>query len=109
MSYSATATESMASPCSKPGPLVRAVSGASCDSHRSELSMRVGSTESAVSARSRRPGALRARRRERAVASAREQVTHEGDCLVPLVWVNLGVPGDDRHEEVLAFKTPGGR
>src|SRR5215217_4339791 len=60
MSYSATDTESMASPCSKPGPLLRAVSRASCDSHRSELSMRVGSTEPAVIARSRRPGASRA-------------------------------------------------
>ena len=43
------------------------------------------------------------------VASARELVAHEGDCLVPIVWVDLGVPGDDRHEEFLAFKTPRGR
>src|SRR5215204_3418175 len=61
MSYSATDTESMASPCSKPGPLLRAVSRASRDSHRSELLMRVGSTEAAVIARARRPGASRAR------------------------------------------------
>ena len=43
------------------------------------------------------------------VASARELVTHDGDCLVPIVWIDLGVPGDDQHEEVLAFKTQGGR
>jgi hypothetical protein len=43
------------------------------------------------------------------VASARDQVTHDGDCLVPIVWIDLGVPGDDQHEEVLAFKPQGGR
>jgi hypothetical protein len=43
------------------------------------------------------------------VASVRERVTHDGDCLVPIVRIDLYVPGDDRHEEVLAFKTQGGR
>ena len=43
------------------------------------------------------------------VSSARDQVTHDGDCLVPIVWIDLDVPGDDQHEEVIAFKTPGGR
>jgi hypothetical protein len=43
------------------------------------------------------------------VASARDRVTHKGDCLVSIVWIDLGVPGDDQHEEVLAFKTQGGR
>jgi hypothetical protein len=43
------------------------------------------------------------------VASARDQVTHDGDYLVSIVWIDLGVPGDDQHEEDLAFKTQGGR
>ena len=99
MSYSATDTESMAAPCSLLGPLLRKVSTAACDSQRSKILMRVGSTGSAVIATSRHLG----------VASARDQVTHDGDCLVPIVRIDLGVLGDDRHEEVLAFKTPGGR
>jgi hypothetical protein len=59
----------------------------------------LGSTESAVIAASRPPG----------TSQARERVTHDGDCLVPIVWIDLGVTGDDQHEEVLAFKTQGGR
>jgi hypothetical protein len=43
------------------------------------------------------------------VASACDPVTHDGDRLVPIVWIDPGVPGDDRHEEVLAFKSQGGR
>jgi hypothetical protein len=39
----------------------------------------------------------------------RDQATHDGDRLVPIVWIDLDVPGDDRHEEVLAFRSPGGR
>ena len=42
-------------------------------------------------------------------AGARDQVTPDGDRPVPSVWIDLGAPGDDRHEEVLAFKTQGGR
>ena len=43
------------------------------------------------------------------VASACDLLTHDGECLVPIIRIDLGELGDDRHEEVLALKRQGGR
>src|SRR5215203_6022549 len=98
MSYSATDTESMASPCSKPVPLLRAVSRASCDSHRSELSMRVGSTESAVVARSTRPGASRARvSRSRLKATASSSSSGSTSVCPAMISMRKSLPSSRRE------------
>src|SRR5215212_7454229 len=98
MSYSATDTEGMASPYSKPGPLLRAVSRASCDSHRSKLLMRVGSTESVVIARSRRPGASRARvTRSRMTATASSRSSGSTPVCPAMTSMRKSLPSSRRE------------
>ena len=59
-SYSATEAPSIAALCSSEGPLPRNASTAARDSQRSNMSIRPASTRSAVTAKSRQPGARRA-------------------------------------------------